>query len=206
MEMLQNFLFAFLFSFLGSIPPGTLNLTVLQLGLEKKINIIWRFAFAAALVEYPYAWIAVAFEELLTASPVVLNNFKLITAIVMIVFGLLNLWSVQRPSTLTAKFQQSGFRRGVLLGILNPLAIPFWIAFTAYLNANGWITLTGTGLLHAYLFGVSVGAFTLFLVAGYLARKVAVAYQPGSKVKLIPGLVLLALGVYALISLLVSKL
>ena len=73
MEMLQNFLFAFLFSFLGSIPPGTLNLTVLQLGIERKINIALRFAIAAALIEYPYAWLAVAFEGFITSSPVILS-------------------------------------------------------------------------------------------------------------------------------------
>src|SRR5687767_8270396 len=110
MSVLLNFLFAFVFSFLGSIPPGTLNLTVLQLGLEKKINVAWRFALAAALIEYPYAWLAVTFEHYITASPMVLENFKLISAIVMIALGVLNIWSAHKPTRFAEKFQQSGFR------------------------------------------------------------------------------------------------
>jgi len=199
MDMLQNFLFAIVFSFLGSIPPGTLNLTVIQLGIEKKMKIAWRFAIAAALIEYPYAWIAVAFEGWLKSSPVILGNFKLISAAVLILLGGLNIWSSQRPTVFTRKFQESGFRRGVILSILNPLAMPFWIAITAYLNVQGWINLSTNGQLHSYLAGISIGAFILLILAAYLSKKMVTAYQPGSKVKLIPGLVLLALGIYAFI-------
>lgn len=199
MQVLQNLVIAFVFSFLGSIPPGTLNLTVLQLGLEKKISIALRFAIAAALIEYPYAWIAVVFEAWITSAPAVLNNFKLITAIVMIVLGALSLRSARKPTVFTVKFQESGFRRGIVLSILNPLALPFWIAITAYLNVHGWIELSTTGQLHSYLLGISLGAFALLTLVAYLARLVMTVYQPASGIKLIPGFVLLALGIYAFI-------
>jgi threonine/homoserine/homoserine lactone efflux protein len=199
MESLQNFLFAFIFSFVGSIPPGTLNLTVLQLGLEKKMNIAWRFALAAALIEYPYAWLAVAFENLITSSPVILDNFKLITAFVMTILGILNLWSSQKPTVFAQKFQASGFRRGLVLSMLNPLALPFWITVTAYLNIQGWIVLEHAGHLHSYLFGISIGALVLLVSVAYLAKRMVTFFQPGSKVKLIPGLILLVLGLYAFI-------
>lgn len=199
MDLLQNFLFAFLFSFLGSIPPGTLNLTVLQLGLEKKISIALRFAIAAALIEYPYAWLAVTFERFITASPVILDNFKLISAIVMMLFGGLNLWSVLRPTVFTEKFQQSGFRRGVVLSILNPLALPFWIAITAYLKMQGWVVFPDNTHLHSYLLGISLGALALLALVAYLARHMVSIFKSDSIVKLIPGLVLLGLGLYAFV-------
>jgi threonine/homoserine/homoserine lactone efflux protein len=199
MEALQNFLFAFVFSFVGSIPPGTLNLTVLQLGLEKKMNIAWRFALAAALIEYPYAWLAVAFENLITSSPVMLDNFKLITALVMTLLGIINLWSAQKPTAFAQNFQASGFRRGVILSVLNPLAIPFWIAITAYLSIQGWVVLDHPRHLHSYLFGISMGALVLLISVAYLAKRMVSLFQPGSKIKLIPGLVLLVLGLYAFI-------
>jgi len=199
MEVLQNFLLAFLFSFLGSLPPGTLNLTVLQLGLEKKTTIAWRFAIAAALIEYPYAWLAVTFESFITSSPAVLDNFKLISSVVMMLLGGLNLWTATKPTVFTKKFQESGFRRGIILSILNPLAMPFWIAITAYLNIQGWISLSSDTHLHSYLLGISLGAFTLLIIVAYLAKRMMTALQPGSKLKLIPGFVLLAFGAYAFI-------
>lgn len=199
MALLQNFLFAFVFSFLGSIPPGTLNLTVLQLGLEKKINIAWRFAVAAAIIEYPYAWLAVTFESYITSSPVILDNFKLISAVVMIALGGLNIWSAYKPTVLTEKFQESGFRRGVVLSILNPLALPFWIAITAYLKVQGWIVLPDNTHLHMYLLGISLGAFALLILLAYMAKRMVSLLKAGSSIKLIPGLVLLALGIYAFV-------
>lgn len=197
--MIQNFLFAFAFSFVGSIPPGTINLTVLQLGLDHKIKIALRLSVAAALVEYPYAWLAVVFEKMITSSPVILDNFKLITAVVMIVFGTLNILSARKPTGFAQKFQQSGFRRGLVLGILNPMAMPFWIAITAYLNIQGWISISTDGQLHSYLAGVSLGAFALLILLAYLAKRMVSVFQSSSKVKFIPGVVLLALGLYAFI-------
>lgn len=196
--VLQTFLMAFVFSFLGSIPPGTLNLTVLRLGLEKKMNVAFRFALAAALIEYPYAWLALLFEDWVTSSPAVVSNFKLISAAVMLTLGILTIRSATKPVAEAQPVRESGFRKGLILSILNPLALPFWIGITAYLKMQGWITLSSTAEIHAYLFGISLGAFVLLMLVAQLARKASVALSPGSKVRFIPGVVLVLLGAYAL--------
>jgi threonine/homoserine/homoserine lactone efflux protein len=185
------------FSFLGSIPPGTLNLSVLQLGLENKMGIAWRFALAVAIIEYPYTWLAIQFEYWITSNPLVIENFQLITAIVMTTIGIGNLVSAQKPSTLTEKFQASGFRRGLILSILNPLALPFWIGVTAYLKAQGWIALPTVLHLHSYVLGTSVGAFILLGLFILLAKRFSGYANQKSWVKLIPGVTLLVLGIYA---------
>jgi threonine/homoserine/homoserine lactone efflux protein len=199
MSILSAFLISFGFSFVGSIPPATINLSIIQLGLENKLNIAWRFALAAALVEYPYAWLAVKFESMITSSPVVVENFQLITAIVMTTLGVLNLWSASRPSSFTQKFNDSGFRRGLILGLLNPLAMPFWIGVTAYVESQHWIALTDGYRLHAYLLGVSMGGFALLILLAYLAKKIISNFEHSVALKRIPGLVMVILGVYAFV-------
>lgn len=192
------FFLGFFFSFIGSIPPGTLNVTILQLSLQGKVAIATRFAIAVAIIEYPYAWIGVQFQYWLTSSPLVVENFQLIAAVVMTALAIFNLWpSKESPTGFARKFNDSGFRRGIALSILNPMAIPYWMGFTAYLKAQGWITLHTTGLLHSYVFGTSVGAFALLLVLIKFSQRLA-PFANGSKwVKIIPGLVLLVLGLYA---------
>jgi threonine/homoserine/homoserine lactone efflux protein len=199
MNAIINFSLSFFFSFTGSIPPGTINLSSVQLGLEQKANIAWRLALAAAIMEYFYAFLAVKFESLITSAPLVVKNFHLIAAIVMLTLGALNLRSASRPSDFSLKFQNSGFRRGLLLGILNPLALPFWIGVTAYLKSQHWIDISTGFRLHSYLFGVSLGVFTLLVSVAYLAKKVIVLFKQSTFIKKIPGLVMLALGSYALI-------
>jgi threonine/homoserine/homoserine lactone efflux protein len=204
MEVLITFLLAFFFSFVGSIPPATINLTVVQLGLEHKLSIAWRLSLAAALVEYPYAWIAAEFENLITASPVVVKNFQLITALVMLTFGTLSLSSSNKPSKFSEKINNSGFRRGLVLGVLNPLAIPYWIAMIALMKSQQWISLSTMWQLQSFLAGVSLGAFLLLILVGYLAKKIATQFQQSIWLKRIPGIVMLSLGIYALANYLIT--
>jgi len=199
MEILTVFLLGTFFSFIGSIPPGTLNLSVLQLGLEGKIKTALRFALAVSIIEYPYTWIGVEFESWITSSPMIIENFQLITAIVMVAIGVLNLWSAEKPSNFTLRFNESGFRRGLILSILNPMAIPFWIGITAYLKAQGWLNLSSVWLLHSYIFGTSVGAMILLTLFALLTKKLARYINNSKMVKRIPGFTLLALGIYAFI-------
>ena len=197
MQYAQVFLLGFIFSFLGSIPPGTLNITVLQLGLEGKIGIALRFALAVAIVEYPYAWIGVQFEYYISSSPVVLENFQLIAAVAMTALGVVNLLPSKKPTGFARRFNESGFRRGIILSILNPMAIPYWMGFTAYLKVQGWIDLATTGLLHSYVLGTSVGALALLALLVFFAQRLSPYVQGSRWIKTIPGLVLLGLGMYA---------
>jgi len=197
MNYVWVFFLGFLFSFIGSIPPGTLNVTVLQLALQRQVSIAFRFAVAVSIIEYPYAWIGVQFEYLISNSPVILENFQLISAIVMTLLGISNLLPSKTPTGFAKKFQESGFRRGILLSLLNPMAIPYWMVFTAYLKAQGLIDLSTAGLLHSYVFGTAAGTFALLGVLILFAKRLS-PYAQGSRwVRIIPGLILLGLGLYA---------
>jgi len=196
MVHIQAFLLGFIFSFFGSIPSGTLNVTVLQLGLENKKDIALRFALAVAIVEYPYAWIGVHFQYLLSSSPVIVRHFELIASLVMFALAAFNLWPSQQNTGLAKKFEESGFRRGLVLSVLNPMAIPYWMAFTAYMKLHGWLALETGSELHIYVLGTSLGALALLMLLFFFAQRLA-PYVQGSKwVKIIPGLIILGLGIY----------
>src|SRR6185436_18338093 len=111
----------------------------------------------------------------------------------MLVIGGLNIWSAVQPTSFTTRFNESGFRRGLVLSILNPMAIPFWIGITAYLKAQGWIDLSSQGKLHMYVLGTSVGAMILLTLFTYLAHRLSTYVTQSKLIKLIPGFTLLAL-------------
>lgn len=196
-EVISTYAIAFIFSFIGTIPPGTLSLTIIQLGLSQRINAAWRMAVAAALIEYPYAWVAVEFQDLVSKSIERTNNFHLLSALVMICLGTFNLWSSARPSRFSQRFEASGFRKGVVLSLLNPLAIPFWLAMTAYLENYGWVDLSNSFEVHAYLLGVSSGTLVLFVLLAHLARRAVVLLKSRSFIQKTPGIVLILLGLYS---------
>jgi threonine/homoserine/homoserine lactone efflux protein len=201
MTIIIAFVLGFVFSFVGSIPPGSLNLIVFQLGLNQQIRVAMRFTAAVALIEYPYAWLAVKFADLITASPIMIANMKLITAIVMIVLGIISLLpSKQQASPALQQFHNSGFRRGVVLSILNPLALPFWVGVTAFLTGQGYLNLSTAWHLHSYLVGISLGTVGLLVILAYLAKKIVTRFGDLGKLKNIPGYMLLGLGLYAMFS------
>jgi threonine/homoserine/homoserine lactone efflux protein len=200
MSVVTAFVFAFAFSFMGTIPPGTLNLTVLQLGLEAKVKQALRFSLAASLMEYPYCWIAIGFEELITSSPAVVSNFEKLGAIVMLVIGLLNLISLRRTSKGASAVKGAGFTKGLMLGLLNPLAMPYWIGITAYLKSQQWVSLDSVASVQAYLAGVVLGAFVFYVLVTFAAQRIAVYLKGNTTIRYVPAVVLIALGLYGLIS------
>lgn len=195
MRLLLTFAVAFGFSFVGSIPPGTINLSALQLGLQRHTRAAFYLAIGSSLIEYPYAWIAIKFERLITSQPWMIGHLQLIGAIVLTVLGIISLLPSPRMAQARAGIAKHGFRSGVVLGILNPLAIPYWLGITAYLQSRGWVSLETTAGLHAFLLGVSLGGATLLIVVAHLANRV-VQYVQWPGLNRIPGVVLLVLGAY----------
>jgi len=200
---MSTFLVAFIFSFIGSIPPGTINLSVIQLGLKRKLMAALRLGLAAAIVEFGYAYIAIEFQFYITSSQLVQDNFSIISAAVLILLGIFNLIPRKNPSQMEIKLDNSGFRKGVLLSLANPLAIPFWIVVTAYLQANQWVQLNRSNLL-IYIAGISAGTLVLLSLLAILAEKAAHLIKNQSLVKKVPGIVLLSLGVYSLSEFLIT--
>lgn len=194
-----NLLVGLAFSFVGSIPPGTINLSVMQLSLQGNLAAALRFALAAALVEYPYAWIAVEFEDLITSNVGITTNFQLISALVMILIGIAALWMQGKESRGILKtMQESGFRKGVLISIFNPLAIPFWIGVTAYLRYEQWIALRGNSDVLLYVLGISIGTFACLSLLAFSARPLAPLFQKDRILKRIPGFIFLGLGIVSM--------
>lgn len=170
------------------------------MGLDGDTKTALRFAFAASVIEYPYGWIAVKFEKLITSSPVITENLHLLAAIVMTILGIIFLLpSSKKESGYRVTLSKSGFRKGLLIGIFNPLAIPYWIGITAYLKSQGWVDTSTTAGLHFYLSGIFLGAFLLLMVLFFLSRRIMTSFLEYEWFKKIPGLLLISLGLYSFI-------
>lgn len=197
----QVLLVAFVVSYLGSIPPGTINITSMQLSVQHHRRAALFFALAASLTEFVYAGVTVRFQIFLSERPIFTENFQVITAVVMIALGIANLLSKSNTQSLitrSARFKgRNGFKRGVLLGILNPLTIPFWLAVTAYLQNQRWISLDGSNFW-IYLAGISLGTFALLLTVNRLGARFTRIADNQVLVHKVPGLVFLCLGLYNL--------
>ncbi len=117
----------------------------------------------------------------------------------MTTLGIYTVWSSRKPSTFSVKFSESGFRRGIVLSLVNPMAIPYWMGATAYFKAQGWVDLSSPGLVHSYVLGTSVGAMALLTIFVFMANRLAKHVQQNLFIKMLPGFIMLALGLWAFV-------
>ncbi|MEQ8338958.1 MAG: LysE family transporter [Cyclobacteriaceae bacterium] len=195
------FLIAFIVSYLGSIPPGTINISTMQLAIKGKRRAAAFLSLAASMVEFVYAGITVRFQLILSDSAWFTDHFYIITAIPMVVLGVANLWTSSDSRSFSARVKstgRSGFKRGLILGLLNPLTLPYWLTVTAYLQTHKLISLEGA-LFWYYLAGISVGTFILLLSIIFLGKKFSSIADNQFLVHRLPGLIFIGLGTYNII-------
>jgi len=198
MEWLATFLVGLFFSYLGSIPPGMINISVLQLSMQNKKGAALSFTAAAVLVEFVYAAIAIQFQIYLSENTAITKHFQLITASVLILLGLFNLFKKKKQQMPLKKGdKRNAFKRGTLISLANPLSIPFWLAVTAYLQANKWINLSNLGFW-SYISGISTGTFLLLISIVFLAAKYSIILNNHFLVYRVPGLLFIGMGGWSL--------
>ncbi|MEP2025333.1 MAG: LysE family transporter [Reichenbachiella sp.] len=199
MSLLILFGMGFFFSFIGSIPPGSINITTLQYALEKRIKAAYAFAIAAALTEYLYAALAVRFQIYLTENANISQYFQIITGSVLILLGILNLLKKPSQAKLTTIGEKrNAFKKGILLSLTNPLAIPFWLMVTAYLQSMGWVSLTHQNFW-VYVAGISVGTFCLLATVINLGTRFTSIQGNTFLIYKVPGLIFIVMGVWSFV-------
>ncbi|WP_420317163.1 LysE family translocator [Ekhidna sp.] len=203
--IVQTLIVAFVVSYVGSIPPGTINVSVMQLAILNKRRAAVFFALAASAVEFIYAGITVQFHIFLNNNEVISDYFKIITSLALIVLGFWNIFSKSTSSSVkvdTKLTGRHGFARGLILGFLNPMTIPFWLAITTYLENDEWINVDEYGFW-MYLVGLSLGTFCLLLTVNAAGKQFTKIADNTFLVHKVPGLMLFGLGIYFLLKLVV---
>ena len=199
--ILQVFLVAFIISYLGSIPPGVANVSVVQMAMKKHRRAAFFFSLSASLVEFLYAGLTVKFQIFLQTSTQMEDYFHAITAAALIGVGVLSLRSKAKSEDVNGQEiakGREGFRKGIILGFLNPMTIPFWLMVTAYIQNHKVIPITGPAYW-TYLAGISSGTFVLLMTVLWLGNKFTRISDNQLLVHKVPGILLIGLGIYTLV-------
>ena len=198
---------ALLISFLGTIPFGPINLSVVDTSINKSLKSALSFALAAAIVEIVQSFVALHCSQLIDAFLNESALTKILATILLFVLGLMFWLKKPKEKMNDAEHpkKKNDFFRGFLISILNPQAIPFWIFALSYLKMSQMIYLDTTMailLVFAFLFGVALGKFLallLFAIVGkQLKSKLGIINQLMNK---IIGGILLGIGVVQVVGL-----
>jgi len=170
MISIQHIFIGLIASFIGSLPLGVLNLTVMDIAIHKSKRDVLYFALGAAGIEFFQAFIAVKFSSWFLNKPSIDMIFNII---VIPVFIILSIYYFRKSrKKLEAKKNKrniSSFNKAVLLSAINPLSIPFWIFYATYFNSLGLILFENLYIV-LFVTGIAVGTFFALISFGKISR------------------------------------
>jgi threonine/homoserine/homoserine lactone efflux protein len=166
--LLLTFLVAVVVNFLGYIPLGNINLTSMQISINNGFKQAIIFATSFSIIEAIFTFILMNFAEWFASKKDLLSWLGWILVVVFIIMGVISLVQANNvPKPKEESRKRDSIRTGIILGIFNPMIIPFWTIGGTYLIANNWITTQGLGL-EIFSIGAGLGAFLcLYLFARF---------------------------------------
>ncbi len=179
MSILFAFAFAVLFSFVGVLPPGIVNMTVANYSVKKSLKKARKFINGAILIVFIQSILGFYFATFLENHPQVMQNLKLVGSLVFILLtlfflgkGIQKVIHAKDPIKKNAtKSKLKPFVHGIFISGLNIFPIPYYAFVSLYLSAfieDFFTNLVGL----AFVFGTTLGTFIVFMGYAFLFRKI----------------------------------
>jgi threonine/homoserine/homoserine lactone efflux protein len=184
-------------SFTGSLPVGTLNVSVTDLVIDRHIRAAILFAVGAMLVEVGMVRLALVVVRRLEGISRFLPWFRVIACVVILLFAFLSLhaaWHLRKAGVAIPFTGDAPFISGLLLSLLNPLHLPFWMGWTAVLRSKGLLNDTPREY-NVYVLAIGMGTGIAFLVYGFAGQLLILFLQANQNLfNWLTGLALLVAG------------
>ncbi|MDY8134533.1 LysE family transporter [Aquimarina sp. 2201CG5-10] len=165
------FLSGFLISFLGSLPPGILNVTAFQIAASQGVSKALVFACAVVLIELIIVLLILGGIKRFKIKTKNYLYLLLIAVILLFYLAVSKFMELGKPvelkneHTLFSTIRSSLFL-GILLSALNFIQIPFWIGWSNTLIAKN---ILQNKLISKLLYGsaIAIGTFMALMIFMY---------------------------------------
>ena len=170
------FSLTFVISFLGSVHPGPVNLSVVQATLRRGYRTGLWLAAGGCVPEILYGLLAVQGVRLFERWPGLFAGLKIAVVPVLLGLGLWTIWRTYHPDFGEAKPKTSSdgqysFGRGFVLSLLNPQLLAFWVVILVWYHGHPLLRVSSAARQVAFVAGTSLGAFGLLWVYARLADR-----------------------------------
>ncbi len=169
-----TFFLALIASFLGALPFGTVNLTVVDTTIRKSFRVGLTMAAAAAVVEVIHAFLAVHCSFYITQYIEESIAVKVFVLGLFILLGVYFFFKKNKPedSQKKKKYTLPDYAKAALLTLLNPQALPFWVFVVSWFASANLLDLhmvMDSTLIVIFLLGISAGKFLALLLFALLS-------------------------------------
>ncbi len=171
MGFLIHFAWGWLCSFVGTLPFGTINVSIAEMAIQRGTRVAISMAIGAALVEFFQSYIALTFYHILTHNPAMERTIILICIPIFLLIGVYYLFKKNHTShkPIIKAANVIGAAKGFVLSSLNLMAIPYYVFIGGYLASSNYISLRAE-FIAAYSAGVVLGSFLTFFIYAKLGQ------------------------------------
>jgi len=170
-KLLRPLFWGMLVSFLGSLPLGTMNVTVTQLSVTNGIKAAFFFATGSMIVEVIIVRIALVTFKWLARQHKLFRLLEYITTSVILFLAIASFVAAYKMAGFATSLPVKSitpFWTGAFLSLTNPLHLPFWLGWsTVLMNKN--ILSPDPIEYNWYVSGIGLGTmfgFAVFIYAG----------------------------------------
>jgi threonine/homoserine/homoserine lactone efflux protein len=170
-KLLRVSFWGMLVSFLGSLPLGTMNVTVTQLSVSDGIRSGFLFAVGSMVVEVIIVRIALVTMKWLARQHRIFHLLEYVTTSVILFLAIASFIAAYKMAGFATSLPVKSitpFWTGAFLSLTNPLHIPFWLGWsTVLMNKN--ILKSDPMEYNWYVTGIGLGTmfgFAVFIYAG----------------------------------------
>ena len=159
-------------SFLGSLPPGTMNIAATQVTAQQGRQAGILYALGSMLAEVIIVRLTLSGIKRLIRRHRIFYFLELLTAGLLLTMTIACFIAAIQMNDIAHILPGNAwhpFWTGVLISALNPLHLPFWLGWTTLLM-NKEILTPQPKLLNIYVSGIAIGTilgFTTFIYAGH---------------------------------------
>jgi threonine/homoserine/homoserine lactone efflux protein len=173
-----TFFIGLIANFIGYIPPGNINLSLMQLTINRGLKQAVQFIIAFSCVEFFFTFFIMHAAKWLSAQVKLNTIIDWVMVVLFTVLGTITWMHRNKPPENKDTSDLDSFKYGILLGFLNPMQIPFWMVTGTYLITHEWI-VDGRLDLVIFSIGSAAGAFLcLFMYAkfaGFIQQRFALS-------------------------------
>lgn len=197
------FLYCFLWSFFGVLPPGIININAAKVSVEQGRRAALIFTLGACLVIAAQAGVAVVIAEFLNLSA---DELSIIQKVGIAIFFCLSIYFFisakvkSEPKNFELKKKRNLFLKGIIFSVLNVFPIPFYSFVCTTLTTSGNFSFSTSDVI-VFIFAIVVGSFLAISTYIMLFKKSNRSDNFGRNTNYVLSVLALALAIFSVIKL-----
>lgn len=208
MKIILHLLTGLGISFVGALPMGIINLYVFETAVKQGRLRAFYVALGAVLIEMAQAAAAVGLVNYIYQYPNMAFYTRLFAVPVFLFMGVYQLLQAPKKPQEPDKIKHfavaqnnapvwRAFGMGVFLSSINMMAIPYWLFYSSYLIAGGYLISSSPFYVALYIAGIALGSMLVCMfyaqAGSYMAKRFT---QNTTTINRVIGCILIALALY----------